>query len=97
MPEGLEDELGGLGSLLAAAKERLAAAEVEVSAGGGAVRVRMDGEKRLRAIEIAPEAIEGDGAELAELILAAINEAWERADEVKSSAIGSLVPGFGLR
>ena len=87
--------LGGLGDLLGAARARLSAAEVEATAGGGAVSVTMDGERRLKSISIAPEAMEGEPAELEELILAAVNEAWEKANAAKSSALSGLLPGLG--
>ena len=84
-----------LGELLTAARQRLAATEVEASAGGGMVRVTMDGERRLRSITIEPAAMEADPNELADLILAAVNEAFDKANEAKSSAIEGLVPGAG--
>ena len=88
--------LGGLSDLLSAARERLAASEVEAAAGGGAVRVTMDGERRLKAITIDPAAFEdGDADSLQELILAACNEAWEKAGAAKSSALDGLLPGIG--
>ncbi len=88
--------LGGLGDLLAAARQKLAASEVEASAGGGAIRVTMDGERRLKSIVIDPVVFaDGDAEALQELILAACNEAWDKAGSAKSSALDGLLPGIG--
>ena len=55
---------------------------VEVSAGAGAVRVRVDGRGRIRHLAIDPVAFEGRDAELlADLILGAVAEAERRALE----------------
>ena len=89
----LESALGPLGEMLAAARQRLAATEVEATAGGGMVRVTMDGERRLRSITIDPAAMEADAADLGDLILAAANEAFDKANAAKSNAIEGLVPG----
>jgi nucleoid-associated protein EbfC len=93
--ETLESALGPFGELLATARRRLAATEVTATAGGGVVQVTMDGERRLRAITIDPAAMDSDPAELADLILAAANEAFDKASAAKSSAIEGLVPGAG--
>ena len=54
--------------------------EVETSAGGGVVKVVVTGKKVLKSIEIAPEAVDPDDVEmLQDLVLAAVNEALEKA------------------
>ena len=55
---------------------------VEVEAGGGAVRVRVDGRGRLRHLVIEAAAFERrDGELLADLVLAAVAEAQRRATD----------------
>ena len=55
---------------------------IEATAGGGLVRVRIDGLRALRSLQIAPEAFEGRDADLlADLIMAAITEAHRRLDD----------------
>jgi nucleoid-associated protein EbfC len=55
---------------------------VEASAGGGLVRVRVDGRRALRALTISPEAFESrDPDLLADLIMAAVTEAHRRLDD----------------
>lgn len=53
----------------------------EATAGGGLVRVKVDGHRSVRSLVIAPEAFEGRDADLlADLIMAAITEAQRRLD-----------------
>jgi DNA-binding protein YbaB len=55
---------------------------IETTAGGGLVRIKIDGHRALRSLEIAPEAFEGrDAALLADLIMAAFAEAQRRLDD----------------
>ena len=54
----------------------------EATAGGGLVRVKVDGHRSVRALQISPEAFEGRDADLlSDLIMAAITEAQRRLDE----------------
>lgn len=54
----------------------------EATAGGGLVRVRVDGHRSVRALQISPEAFDGRDADLlADLIMAAITEAQRRLDD----------------
>ncbi len=68
---------------------------VEMSVGGGAVKVQMDGKKNLLDIRIAPEATE-DTEILRDLILSAVRGAGEKVDEQIKGKIGSQMSGMGL-
>ena len=60
----------------------LARQSTEATAGGGLVRVTVDGHRAVRSLTIAPEAFEGRDADLlADLIMAAITEAQRRLDD----------------
>lgn len=64
---------------------------VEASAGGGMVRVKMNGQKQLCEIRIDPKLVtERDLEMLQDLILAAVNEASRRVDEELASKMNSL-------
>jgi nucleoid-associated protein EbfC len=70
---------------------------VEASAGGGVIRVAMNGAKELVDLKIDPEAVKtGDVEMLQDLILAAINEASRKADEAMKGKLGSKLGGMGL-
>jgi nucleoid-associated protein EbfC len=74
--------------------------EVEASAGGGMVTVKMNGQKNLTAVQVEPEIYASKDAEmLQDLILAAVNEAARKVDEQLASKVGNLsnilnVPGL---
>ena len=70
---------------------------VEASAGGGTVRVRMNGQKQLLAITIDPEAVKaGDVEMLQDLILAAVNEAARKVEDEMKSTVGGMLGGMGM-
>ena len=69
----------------------------EATSGGGAVTVALDGNKRMLAVKIAPEAMEeGDIEMLEDLILTATNEAARRVDETLASKMSGLTGGMPI-
>ena len=71
--------------------------EVETSAGGGVVKVVVTGKKVLKSIEIAPEAVDPDDVEmLQDLVLAAVNEALEKAEEMVQTEMAKVTGGMNL-
>ena len=76
--------------------------QVEASAGGGMVTVKMNGQKRLTQVRIDPEIFAGKDAELLQdLLLAAVNDASRRVDEELAQQVSSMAGGLpgiaGLR
>ena len=81
---------------MAKAQEQLANEEVEASAGGGMVKVKMTGDLRLKSIEIDPEAVDPEDVEmLADMVTAAVNEALRSAQELATSKMGGITGGLG--
>lgn len=74
--------------------------EVEASSGGGAVNVKVTGKKSLVELKIDPEVVDKDDVEMLEdMIVAAINEAFRKADEMMESEMkkvtgGASIPGL---
>jgi DNA-binding YbaB/EbfC family protein len=82
---------------MAAAQEQLKHEEVEASAGGGMVKVKVSGDLVVKAIVIAPDAIDPDDPELLQdMVLAATNEALRAAQELQQSKLGGLTGGMDL-
>jgi DNA-binding YbaB/EbfC family protein len=80
---------------VAKAQEELAKETVEASAGGGMVTVKATGALEITEIKIAPEAIDPDDPELlADMVLAAVNEALRSAQALAESKLGG-VAGIG--
>ena len=78
-------------------QKQLEEIEVEATAGGGMVAVRMNGQKQLLSIRVEKEAVgTGDVELLQDLILAAVNEASRKVDEQVSGQMGNLGSGLKL-
>ncbi len=70
-------------------------ARFEASSGGGLVRVVMDGKKRVETVEIDPQALDPEDAELLQdLIVKALNEAAAKADEKLKTQVSGLAGGL---
>jgi DNA-binding YbaB/EbfC family protein len=83
------------------AQERLqteiAAILVEASAGGGVVKVQMDGQKQLRSLKIDPEVVNRDDVEmLQDLVLSAVNEAARKVEARIQEKVGGLTGGMKI-
>lgn len=82
---------------MAQAQAELAEKTLEVSAGGGAVRIVITGAQVVRSVEIDPSAIDPDEVEmLQDLVMTAINEAIGRSKELERERLGSIAGGMGL-
>lgn len=78
-------------------QEELEEREVEATAGGGVVRVVATGKKVIKSIEIKEEAVDPDDVEmLQDLIIAAVNEALAKADEMMQTEMGKVTGGMNL-
>ena len=78
-------------------QEELESATVESSAGGGAVKVVVSGKMKLESITIDPEAVSPDDMEmLQDLVLTAVNDAIDKAQEMASSRMSSLTGGMKI-
>lgn len=81
---------------MAKMQEELGDLTVTGSAGGGVVTVTVDGHQKVHAVTVAPEALE-EGAELlADLVLAACNDALDKSRELAAQQMGQLAAGLGL-
>jgi hypothetical protein len=78
-------------------QEELENARVEGSAGGGMVKVTANGKGDLLSIEIDPEVVDKDDVEmLQDLILAAINQVKEKAQEVQQEQMSGITGGLDI-
>lgn len=74
----------------------LAAKEFEASAGGGAINVKVTGDKTIKEIKIKPEVVDPEDVEMLEdLILTSVNEALRKVDAAQASEFGKFnIPGL---
>ncbi|THA25289.1 YbaB/EbfC family nucleoid-associated protein [Streptomyces sp. RKND-216] len=81
---------------LAAAQEELAQAHVEGSAGGGLVKATVNGSGELQGLVIDPGAVDPQDTEtLADLVVAAVRDANNEAQELAQQKLGPLAQGLG--
>jgi DNA-binding YbaB/EbfC family protein len=86
----LQEEMGK-------AEAALATEEVTASVGGGMVTVVCTGKKVIKSITIKPEAVTPDDVEmLQDMVLAAVNEAMEKAEALHEERMGALTGGLNL-
>lgn len=85
---------------MAAMQEELEGREYEVSAGGGVVSVKINGKREVLSINIEPEIVDPDDIEtLSDILVAAVNEAIKKVDEVSETEMSKItgqmnIPGM---
>lgn len=83
------------------AKGELANLEVEAEAGGGMVKVKANGQRKILSITLDKDVIDPDDAEMLEdLVVAGVNKALEKAEEAAQEHMQKtykdMMPGGGL-
>lgn len=82
---------------LAKVQEELENVTVEASAGGGAVKVVVTGKLKVQSVEIAPEAVNPEDVEmLQDLVMAATNEALDKAQELAQKSLSAITGGMRI-
>lgn len=78
-------------------QQELEVKTVEASAGGGAVTAVANGKKQIVELTIKPEVVDPDDVEMLEdLVLAAINEALKKSEEMIAAEMGKLTQGVNI-
>lgn len=74
----------------------LAEKEFEASAGGGAVKVKVTGQKEIKTIELQKEIVDPEDIEmLQDLIVTCLNQAFKQVDDAQASSMGRYnIPGL---
>jgi DNA-binding YbaB/EbfC family protein len=76
-------------------QEELAATEIEGSAGGGAITVKMNGHRELQSITISREVVDPEDIELLQdLLMVAFSDASKRAQQLAEQRMGPLMGGM---
>jgi len=78
-------------------QEELASKTLEVSSGGGAVKVTVSGEKKILDLVISPDVVDPEDVEmLQDLVMSAVNEALRQIEESANSQMSKLTGGLNL-
>ena len=77
-------------------QEELAIREFDATAGGGAVEVRVSGNKEIKEIKIKKEVVDPEDVEmLQDLIITCVNEALRKVDSAQAASMGKYnIPGL---
>jgi DNA-binding YbaB/EbfC family protein len=82
---------------LAQAQEDLATATVSATAGGGVITVVITGNQEVKSIKIDPEAVDpSDVSMLEDLIVAAVNEALTKSQEMAAKRMAEVTGNLRL-
>ena len=82
---------------IARMQEELSDKIIETSSGGGMVKVVMNGSHEVVSVTIDPEVVNPEDIEmLEELVVAALNEARRKIDDMIKDQMGSLTGGISL-
>lgn len=78
-------------------QEELESSTIEATAGGGAIKVVVNGKMRLESLEIDPEVLTQDDVEmLQDLVIAAVNEGMDKSQAFASEKMSSLTGGLNI-
>jgi hypothetical protein len=99
--------MGGMGDILKQAQkmqqrlleiqQELKQRVVEGSAGGGMVRVAVNGEQQVLSVKVDPQAVNAEDVELLEdMVLAAVNQALEKARQMAQEEMAKVTGGLQL-
>jgi hypothetical protein len=101
-PLKLSEMLSQANQMQEGIQRKLGETVVEGTSGGGAVTATMNGKKQLLKIRIDPSAVVSLGSDkpdvemLEDLVVAAVNEAGHKADEVIKTNMQGLLSGLNL-
>lgn len=78
-------------------QKELETKEFTAKVGGGAVEVTVTGKKQVTKVVISPDAVDPDDVEmLQDMIMAAVNEALNQADDASNEVMGKMTGGLGM-
>lgn len=79
------------------AQSELQSQSYEAEAGGGMVKLALNGQGLLTQIRISPDAVDKDDVEaLEDLIMAAVNSAIKKKEDAAQASMGSLTQGLNI-
>lgn len=82
---------------MARLQEDLAEKTMEGSAGGGAITVVVNGKQEVLEVRISPEVVDPEDVEmLQDLVAAAVNDAWKKAQEMVADEMSKVTGGLKI-
>lgn len=94
---GMMKKMQKLQGEMAKMQEELKKRTVEVSAGGGGIKVVINGDKQIQSLKIDPAAVDPEDIEMLEdLVMTAVNEAIKKVDDLMAQEMGKITGGLNL-
>lgn len=94
---GMMKKVQKLQADMAKMQEELKQRTLEVTTGGGAVKLVISGEKAVQSLKISPDAVDPEDLEMLEdMLIAAFNEGVKKVDEMTTTEMGKLTGGMNL-
>ena len=96
-PSNLMAQVQEMQEQMASQQEALADETVSVTAGGGAIRIVITGHQRVQSIELDPELLDPEEAEmLQDLLVVAVNSAIEQSQALAAQKMEGLTGGLNM-
>jgi DNA-binding YbaB/EbfC family protein len=103
MNQDMLKQLAQMQERMAQAQQEMEGRVAEATSGGGAVKVEMTGDYKVKSLKIDPDAVDPEDMSMAEdLVIAAMNEVIAKVQAFHSESMGavtggldSLLPGLG--
>ena len=107
LPQGRGGGSGNMQSMLrqaqkmqedmAALQEDLDSRQYEVAAGGGAVKIKINGKLEVSSVELDPDVVDPDDVEtLQDILTAAMNEAIRKVNDTNSEEMGKITGSLNM-
>lgn len=97
MDRKMMQQLQQMQNKMVKAQEELGTLEVEGTAGGGAVKITLNGHREIRGLVIAPEAVDPDDVEtLQDMLVAAFQDATKKAQDMAEKKMGGITGGMSI-
>lgn len=95
--QGMMKQMQKMQKQMTQAAEELGKQEFEATAGGGAVVIKVNGNKEVLEVTLKPEVVDPDDIEmLQDLIVLATNDALNKVEEASNAQMGQFTKGVNL-
>lgn len=95
--QGLMKQAQQMQQKISTLQKELEKRELEVSSGGGAIKITITGKQEIQAIKIDPEAVDPSDVEtLEDLVLTAVNQAIKESQDMVSNAMSKVTGGLNI-
>ncbi|AYF43103.1 MULTISPECIES: YbaB/EbfC family nucleoid-associated protein [Halobacteriovorax] len=95
--QGLMKQAQQMQQKISTLQKELEKRELEVSSGGGAIKITITGKQEIQSIKIDPEAVDPSDVEtLEDLVLTAVNQAVKESQDMVSNAMGKVTGGLNI-